>query len=147
MLKMMSDFKTDILANVQESVVQMYHGFGYNAEANSCDEGTQQGANIVSQIEHFTDEFHEASNFESLASQFIAGEKAGPPIDKVLSNIMQSLVNDKLTKKALDALQRDYLRPENCPDIVAPMSNKQIWQQLKTRHKKQIHFSKKFKEH
>ena len=44
---------------------------------------------------------------------------------------MQSLVNDKLTKKTLDALQRDYLRPENCPDLVAPMSNKQIWQQLK----------------
>jgi len=131
MLKMMSDFKTDILANVQESVAQVYHDFGYNEDANSGDEGIQQGANIVSQIAQFTEESHKASNFESLASQFIGGEKAGPPIDKVLSNIMQSLVNEKLPKEKLDALQRDYLRPENCPDLVAPKINKQIWQQLK----------------
>ena len=55
MLKMMSDFKTDILANVQESVAQMYHDFGYHEDANSGVEGVQQGANIVSQIEHFTE--------------------------------------------------------------------------------------------
>ena len=85
MLKMMSDFKTDILANVQESVAQVYHDFGYNEDANSGDEGIQQGANIVSQIAQFTEESHKASNFESLASQFIGGEKAGPPIDEVLS--------------------------------------------------------------
>ena len=131
MLKMMSDFKTDILANVQESVAQVYHDFGYNEDANSGNGGIQQGANIVSQIAQFTEESHKASNFKSLASQFIGGEKAGPPIDKVLSNIMQSLVNEKLPKEKLDALQRDYLRPENCPDLVAPKINKQIWQQLK----------------
>ena len=39
MLKMMSDFKTDILANVQESVAQVYHDFGHNEDANSGDEG------------------------------------------------------------------------------------------------------------
>ena len=44
---------------------------------------------------------------------------------------MQSLVNEKLTKEKLDALQRDYLRHENCPDLVTPKINKQIWQQLK----------------
>ena len=37
MLKMMSDFKTDILANVQESVAQVYHAFGYNEDANTGD--------------------------------------------------------------------------------------------------------------
>ena len=107
MLKMMSDFK---------SVAKVYHDFGYNEDADSGDDGIQQGANIVSKIEHFTDESHKASNFESLAPQFNVGEKAGPPIDKVLSNIMQSLVNDKLPKEKLDALQKDYLRLENCPD-------------------------------
>ena len=144
---MMSDFKTDILANVQESVAQMYHDFGYNEDANSGDEGIRQGANIVSQIAQFTEESHKASNFESLASQFIGGEKTGPPIDKVLSSIMQSLVNEKLPKEKLDALQRDYLRPENCPDLVAPKINKQIWQQLKQDTKTEILPFKKFKQH
>ena len=73
MLKMMSDFKTDILANVQESVAQVYHDFGYNEDENSDDEGIQQGANIVSQIAQFTEESLKASNFESLASQFTWG--------------------------------------------------------------------------
>ena len=109
----------------------MYHDIGYNEDANSDDEGIQQGANIVSQIAQFTEESHKASNSESLASQFIGGEKAEPPIDKVLSKIMQSLVNEKLPKEKLDALQRDYLRPENCLDLVAPKINKQIWQQLR----------------
>ena len=44
---------------------------------------------------------------------------------------MQNLVNEKLPKEKLDALQRDYLRSENCPDLVAPKITKQIWQQLK----------------
>ena len=71
MLKMMSDFKTDILANAQRSVAQVHNDLGYNEDANSGDEGIQQGANIVSQIAHFTEESHKASNFESLASHFI----------------------------------------------------------------------------
>ena len=40
-------------------------------------------------------------------------------------------MNEKLPKEKFDALQRDYLRPENCPDLFAPKINKQIWQQLK----------------
>ena len=35
MLKMMSDFKTDILGNLQESVSQLYHDFEYDEDANS----------------------------------------------------------------------------------------------------------------
>ena len=44
---------------------------------------------------------------------------------------MQSLVNEKLPKEKHDALQRDYLRPENYPDLVAPKITKHIWEQLK----------------
>ena len=70
MLKMMSDFKTDLLANFQESVAQVYHDFGYHEDANSGDESIQQGANIISQIAQVTEESHWDSYFESLSSQF-----------------------------------------------------------------------------
>ena len=151
MLKMMADFKSDILANVQESVAQVYQDFGYTDDADSNENqemrdpasmtsgAAQQGASIIDQITNFTknketesvQESNEKSNFESFATQFATGEKTGPSIDKVLSNIMQSLLNEKLPKEKLDAVQKEYLRPENCTNVVAPKINKQIWQQLK----------------
>ena len=151
MLKMMSDFKADILANVKESVAQVYQDFGYTDDANSNEDqqpqdptsmilgGAEQGASIIDQVINFTQnketksvqESSEKSNFESFATQFATGEKTGPSIDKVLSNIMQSLLNEKLPKEKLDAVQKEYLRPENCTNVAAPKINKQIWQQLK----------------
>ena len=151
MLKMMSDFKADILANVKESIAQAYQDFGYTDDANSNEDQqpqdptsmilgeAEQGASIIDQITNFTQnketksvqESSEKSNFESFATQFATGEKTGPSIDKVLSNIMQSLLNEKLPKEKLDAVQKEYLRPENCTNVAAPKINKQIWQQLK----------------
>eukprot|EP00794_Sanderia_malayensis_P002378 gene2378-2741_t len=155
MLKMMSDFKSDILANVKESVAQVYQDFGYTEDANSDENHQmqdpavdpasmaswedQQGASIIDQITNFTknketesvQESAGKSNFESFATQFATGEKTGPSIDKVLSNIMQRLLNEKLPKEKLDAVQKAHLRPENCTNVVAPKINKQIWQQLK----------------
>ena len=39
---------------------------------------------------------------------------------------MQILVNEKLRKEKFFALQRDYVKPEHYPDLVAPKINKQI---------------------
>ena len=108
MLKMMSDFKADILANVKESVAQVYQDFGYTDDANSNEDQqpqdptsmilgeAEQGASIIDQVINFTQnketksvqESSEKSNFESFATQFAMGEKTGPSIDKVLSSIM-----------------------------------------------------------
>ena len=57
---MMSNFRIDILANVEESVAQMYHDFGYHEDTNSGDDLVQQGVNTVSRIEHLTEKSHEA---------------------------------------------------------------------------------------
>ena len=73
----------------------------------------------------------------------MGGGEAGPPIDKVLFNVMLISLTEKLPKEKLDALQRDYLRLENCPDLVAPKINKQIWQQLKQDTKKHRFFPSK----
>ena len=132
-------------------LAQVYQDFGYTDDANSNEDQqpqdptsmtlgeAEQGASITDQITNFTQnketksvqESSEKSNFESFATQFATGEKTGPSIDKVLSNIMQSLLNEKLPKEKLDAVQKEYLRPENCTNVVAPKINKQIWQQLK----------------
>ena len=50
MLKMMSDLKTDFLANVQESVAQVYHDFGYNEDANSGDEGIRREQMLLAKL-------------------------------------------------------------------------------------------------
>ena len=66
MLKMMSDFKADILANVKESVAQVYQDFGYTDDANSNEDQqpqdptsmilgeAEQGASIIDQVINFT---------------------------------------------------------------------------------------------
>ena len=95
MLKMMSDFKADILANVKESVAQVYQDFGYTDDANSNEDQqpqdpismilgeAEQGASIIDQVINFTQnketkpvqESSEKSNSESFATQFATGEK------------------------------------------------------------------------
>ena len=42
MLKMMSDFKADIFANVKESVAQVYQDFGYTDDANSNEDNNRK---------------------------------------------------------------------------------------------------------
>ena len=129
MLKMMADFKSDILANVQESVAQVYQDFGYTDDADSNENqemrdpasmtsgAAQQGASIIDQITNFTknketesvQESNEKSNFESFATQFATGEKTGPSIDKVLSNIMQSLLNECCKRRNLMLCRKNTL--------------------------------------
>ena len=48
-----------------------------------------------------------------------------------LAALVNGLINDKVPKEKLNQLQERYLRPENCPSLVPPKINRQIWQQLR----------------
>lgn len=73
----------------------------------------------------------ESSNaFKSLVAEFSVTEKTSVAVNDGLAEIVNSLLKDKLPKEKLSGLQENYLRPDNCPNLVAPKINKQIWQQL-----------------
>jgi hypothetical protein len=46
-----------------------------------------------------------------------------------LAEIVNSLLRDRLTKEKLSEVQSQYIKPENCPNLVAPKVSKQIWQE------------------
>ena len=43
-----------------------------------------------------------------------------------LAEIVNGILNDKLTEQKLQEVQSQYVRPENCSNLVAPKVNKQI---------------------
>ena len=58
-------------------------------------------------------------------------ERTSAPISIGLAEIVNGLLKDKLPKEKLQEVQPKYVRPENCPNLVPPKVNKQIWQQMR----------------
>lgn len=133
--------KKDILAQVQESIEQVYADFEYvetDPEGGEAGSVTSPDAAVVTKIDEFiqpkTSDHAEGSSSGSLkvlAEEFSVAEKTSPAIDANLADIVKSLLTEKLSKDKLAEVQNKYLRPENCTDLVAPKINKQIWQQLR----------------
>ena len=81
MLKMMSDFKAEILANVQESVAQVYQDFGYTDDANSNEnQQLQDSTSIISgeaeQVASKIDQITNSTQNKEIKSIHKSSEKA-----------------------------------------------------------------------
>ena len=131
--------KKDILAQVQESIEQVYADFEYvetdpeGGEAGSVT--SPDAAAVVTKIDDFvqpkTSDNVEGScsgSFKVLAEEFSVAQKTSPAIDANLADIVNSLLTEKLSKVKLTEVQNKYQRPENYTDLVAPKINKQTWQ-------------------
>lgn len=133
--------KKDILAQVQESIEQVYADFEYvetDPEGGEAGSVTSPDAAVVTKIDEFiqpkTSDHADGSSsgsFKVLAEEFSVAEKTSPAIDANLADIVKSLLTEKLSKDKLTEVQNKYLRPENCTNLVAPKVNKHIWQQLR----------------
>ena len=131
--------KKDILAQVQESIEQVYADFEYvetDPEGGEAGSVTSPDAAVVTKIDEFiqpkTSDHADGSSsgsFKVLAEEFSVAEKISPATDANLADIVKSLLTEKLSKHKLTEVQNKYLRPENCTNLVAPKINKQIWQQ------------------
>ncbi len=71
------------------------------------------------------------ADFKALALEFSTVEKTSAALDTDLAELVNGLINDRVPKEKLDQSQDKYLRPENCPWLMPPKVNKQIWQQLR----------------
>ena len=142
--ELLNDAKKDILAQVKESIDQVYMDFD-SVEVEAEDPQSGAGANpedsqdaaVAGKIEEFIqpknldEDKGNSDSFKSLAEEFSVIERTSPAINANLAEIVKSLINEKLSKEKLSEVQAKYLRPENCTDLVAPKINKQIWQQLR----------------
>ncbi len=71
------------------------------------------------------------ADYKALALEFSTVEKTSAALHTDLAELVNGLISDKVPKEKLDQLQNKYLRPENCPWLMPPKVNKQIWQQLR----------------
>ena len=68
---------------------------------------------------------------KALALEFSTAEKTSAALNTSLAELVNGLINEKVPKEKLAHLQEKYLRPDNCPYLIFPKINKQIWQQLR----------------
>ena len=90
-------------------------------------------ASIVSLVQK---EALTSGEFQTFASEFSVTEKTSAPVDDDRAKIVMGLINDKLPKMKLDELTEKYSRPENYEFLVAPKTNKAVWNQLRESTKK-----------
>ncbi len=141
--ELLDEAKGDILSQVKENIDQIYADFESVAiddeETSSCTVASDPG--ITDKIANFV-QLPEQSiaaeagpsddgSFQNLAAEFSVAEQFSPAITPGLADIVNSLLKDKLPKEKLAEVQAKYTRPENCPNLVSPKVNKQIWQQMR----------------
>ena len=68
---------------------------------------------------------------KALDLEFSTAEKTSVALNGSLAELVNGLINQKVPKEKLAHLQEKYLRPDNCPYLISPKINKQIWQQLR----------------
>ncbi len=132
--ELLDEAKGDILLQVKENIDQIYADFESVAiddeESSSCTMASDPG--ITDKLANFV-QLPEQSiaaaagpsddgSFQNLAAEFSVAEQFSPAI-------VNSLLKDKLPKEKPAEVQAKYTRPENCPNLVSPKVNKQIWQQ------------------
>ena len=145
--ELLNDTKQDILAQVKESIDQVYMDFE-SVEVESEDAQPSTGDNpegttaVAGKIEEFIqpakpvdDKGSSSDSFKSLAEEFSVIEKTSPAIDANLAEIVKSLINEKLSKEKLIEVQAKYLRPENCSDLVVPKNQQANLAAITSRYK------------
>ena len=143
--ELLDETKQDILTQVQDNINQIYSDFEMvtldneveGSLAGVCDPGlTDKIESFVQPIQADTllDDQGNSSvdeSFQTLADEFSVSERTSAPISTGLAEIVNGLLKDKLPKEKLQEVQPKYVRPENCPNLVPPKVNKQIWQQMR----------------
>ncbi|XP_028394531.1 uncharacterized protein LOC114518732 [Dendronephthya gigantea] len=140
--ELLAESRNDILAQVKDNIDKIYSDFEMvaleNEDARSVDV-SEPG--LASLIDNFVqpqadglasqDGQSDLGAFKNLAEEFSVSERTAIPISSGLAAIVNGLLQDKLPKEKLAEVQPKYLRPENCPHLVAPKVNKQVWQQMR----------------
>ena len=143
--ELLDETKQDILTQVQDNINHIYSDFEMvtldNEVADSLAGVSDPG--LTDKIESFVqpvqadtlpDDQGSSSvdaSFQTLADEFSVSERTSAPISIGLAEIVNGLLKDKLPKEKLQEVQPKYVRPENCPNLVPPKVNKQIWQQMR----------------
>jgi hypothetical protein len=136
--ELLDETKKDILSQVKDKVDQIYTDFESvaieNEEVASTGEASEPG--ITDKIENFVqpnipdqEDPTDTVIFQNLALECFVVETISPALIPGLAGIVNSLFRDRLTKEKLSEVQSQYIRPENCPNLVAPKVSKQIWQE------------------
>ena len=76
--------------------------------------GTQGSSSVHEFLQIFTNEL-------SLSKRLFL-----PLLFTGLAEIVKGLLNDKLPEQKFQEVQSQYVRPENCSNLVAPKVNKQV---------------------
>ena len=65
---------------------------------------------------------------ESISQQFLVKEEVGSPLkNSKLAGIINNLFIEKLDEEKLEKLVKTYNKPENCPNMITPKCNEEIW--------------------
>ena len=140
--ELLAETKNDILDQPKPSIDKVYTDFE-SVETPEVDEGsavaseTSSRASLAATIGQLAAPVFspitvtgDTADFKALALEFSTVEKTSAALHTDLAELVNGLINDKVPKEKLDQLQDKYLRPENCPWLMPPKVNKQIWQQL-----------------
>ena len=65
---------------------------------------------------------------ESISQQFFVKEDIESPLkNSKLAGIINNLFIEKLDEEKLEKLVKTYNKPENCPNMITPKCNEEIW--------------------
>ena len=65
---------------------------------------------------------------ESISQQFLVKEEVGSPLkNSKLAGIINNLFIEKLDEEKSEKLVKTYNKPENCPNMITPKCNEEIW--------------------
>ena len=65
---------------------------------------------------------------ESISQEFMVKQEVGNPLkNSKLAGIINNLFIEKLDEKKLKKLVKTYNKPENCPNMITPKCNEEIW--------------------
>ena len=142
--ELLATTKDDILTDheVKESIDQVYRDFEVVEmpldEADQVSDigiagETSSRASLADKIDQLAAPTTAATADEvkALALEFSTAEKTSAALNTSLAELVNGLINEKVPKEKLAHLQEKYLRPDNCPYLISPKINKQIWQQLR----------------
>ena len=145
-VSLMQDMKSDLVQHVKDCLgpAMEYSDEVYSQHSESLSDecsNSQLGDDLDKFLHADTPqsvqkEASTSGEFQTFASEFSVTEKTSAPVDDDLAKIVMGLINDKLPKMKLDELTEKYSRPENCEFLVAPKTNKAVWNQLRESTKK-----------
>ena len=64
---------------------------------------------------------------DNISQEFSSKEELGKPVSEKLSKIVNTLFLNDMEEEKFKTMNKKYRRPENCPAIVAPKVNSEIW--------------------